>query len=57
MEESCLAYEKSSQGCADAIRVTQGDLGMKLFMWHTDIGRHGCKVCDDSVRALVDIDV
>ncbi|MCI46495.1 hypothetical protein A2U01_0067735, partial [Trifolium medium] len=35
---------------------TQGVLGMKLHMWHTGIDRHGCKVCDDNVRALVDID-
>ncbi|MCI45694.1 hypothetical protein A2U01_0066933, partial [Trifolium medium] len=38
------------------MRVTQDVLGMKLFRWHTGIGRHGCNACDDSVPALVDID-
>ncbi|MCI32615.1 hypothetical protein A2U01_0053829 [Trifolium medium] len=56
MEESCFACGKSSQGCVDAIRVTQCVLGMKLSRWHTGIGCHGCKVCDDIVRALVCID-
>ncbi|MCI53707.1 hypothetical protein A2U01_0074954, partial [Trifolium medium] len=27
MEESCLTCGKSSQGCVDAIKVTQGVLG------------------------------
>ncbi|MCI80553.1 hypothetical protein A2U01_0101824, partial [Trifolium medium] len=30
-------------GRVGAIRVTQGVMGMKLFRWHTGIGRHGCK--------------
>ncbi|MCI68456.1 hypothetical protein A2U01_0089717, partial [Trifolium medium] len=38
------------------IRVTQGVLGMKLFRWHTGIGRKECKVCVYSVRALVGSD-
>lgn len=56
MEELCLTCEKSSQEYVDAIRITQGILNMKLFMWHTGIGWPGWKVCDDSVPSLVDID-
>ncbi|MCI35886.1 hypothetical protein A2U01_0057107, partial [Trifolium medium] len=46
----------SRRGSSYRCEVTQGVLGMKLFKWQTGIGRHRCKVCDDSVRTLVGID-